>query len=171
MPPRRMPVRIVVMGPSGVGKSTVAQQLSSALGAAFIEADDLHTTANRAKISAGVPLTDHDRLPWLRAVGERIASVPASVAACSALKRSYRDTLRAAAPDVLFLELTAPPELTAERSRTREGHFASPDLVASQLAILEPLSVDEAGARIAAGADVATVLNAALDAVARLRSA
>ncbi|KAB8166507.1 AAA family ATPase [Streptomyces sp. 3MP-14] len=141
---------VVVMGVSGVGKTTVARPLAERLGVPFAEADDFHSPANIAKMSAGTPLTDEDREPWLEAIGrwlrERRESGEGGVVTCSALKRSYRDLLRAEADgEVFFLHLTGSSELVGERIERRTDHFMPPSLLRSQLATLEPLGEDETG--------------------------
>lgn len=142
---------IVVMGPSATGKSTVGVALAAALGVPFIDGDDLHPDANRAKMAAGVALTDADRWPWLDAVGATLASSARSagvggvVVACSALRRAYRDRIRATAPDAWFLHLDLSEAGALARASSREGHFMPATLVASQFATLEPLASDEAG--------------------------
>ena len=147
---------IVVMGVSGSGKSTVAAALAAHLGGGYIDADDLHPPANVAKMSAGVPLTDEDRMPWLGLVGEAIAPGASAgrvtVVACSALRRIYRDALRAAASGVFFVQLDADPALLSTRLRARPGHFMPASLLDSQLATLEPLGPDEAGIVVDAAA-------------------
>lgn len=138
---------IVVMGVSGCGKSTIAQRLGRATGWAVIEGDAYHPMANRAKMSAGIALTDADREPWLDALRRRISVSPGSVVvACSALRRSYRDRLCVDGRSTYFIHLHGDDELLAERLESRRGHFMSPDLLGSQLATLEPLGSDEPGA-------------------------
>lgn len=145
MPAERMS-RIVVMGVSGSGKSTIGALLASELNVAFVDADDLHPQANKDKMSAGTPLTDEDRWPWLALVGHALAQPPAGIViACSALKRSYRDAIRAAAPDARFVYLEVAADVLAERLSHRVGHFMPASLLDSQLATLEPLQSDEAG--------------------------
>ncbi len=141
---------IVVMGVSGSGKSTVGALLAEALGTPFTDGDDLHPAANVAKMAAGIPLDDADRWPWLAAVGRALAGAGPEglVVACSALKRAYRDAIRAEAPTARFVELDSSPELLAARMVQRANHFMPPSLLASQLALLEPLAADEPGVRI-----------------------
>ena len=135
-------MRLVVMGVSGCGKSSLGATLAAALALPFTDADDLHPAANRAKMAAGQPLTDADRWPWLLAVGAVLAK-GAGVVACSALRRAYRDRLREAAGPVQFLHLVAPREVIAERLAARRGHFMPLALLDSQLATLEPLAPGE----------------------------
>jgi carbohydrate kinase (thermoresistant glucokinase family) len=138
---------VCVMGVSAAGKSTVGSALAEVLGVTFVDADDLHSDANRTKMASGVALTDDDRGPWLDAVGARFAAArPAGlVVACSALRRDYRDRIRAVAPDVVFVHLDGSRELLAARAAARTDHFMPPALLESQLATLEPLEADEAG--------------------------
>ncbi|RYP85496.1 gluconokinase [Nocardioides guangzhouensis] len=138
---------LVVMGVSGSGKSVVGAALAQRLRVAFVDADDLHPPANIAKMSAGEPLDDHDRRPWLETIGEWLAGHDASggVVACSALKRTYRDQLRHHAPRVRFLHLDGTPEVIGRRQSSRPGHFMPASLLASQFATLERLAPDEAG--------------------------
>ncbi|MFK4268167.1 gluconokinase [Streptomyces milbemycinicus] len=141
------PQVVVVMGVSGTGKSTVGEQLAAELGVPYAEADDFHPPANIAKMSAGTPLDDDDRRPWLDAIGgwAHDHSAGGGVVSCSALKRAYRDRLRAAAPGIFFLHLTGGREQIAERLEARKGHFFKLGLLDSQLATLEPLQPDENG--------------------------
>jgi gluconokinase len=141
------PPVLVVMGVSGVGKTTVATALAARLGWPEEEGDRLHPEANVAKMAAAVPLTDDDRWPWLDRVAQwiddRIADGRPGVITCSALKRAYRDRLRR--PEVIFVHLAAPAALIEDRMSRREGHFMPPALLASQLDTLEPLQPDERG--------------------------
>lgn len=138
---------VCVMGVSAVGKSTVGIALSDALGVPFVDADSLHSEANRSKMNAGIPLVDDDRWPWLDAVGAGFAAAADTglVMACSALRRAYRDRIRAAAPDVVFAHLHGPRELLLARATARVDHFMPPSLLDSQLDTLEPLGADETG--------------------------
>jgi gluconokinase len=140
--------RVVVdMGVSGTGKSTVGGLLATALGVPYAEADAFHPPANITKMSAGIPLDDADRAPWLQAIGDwaRARTGLGGVVSCSALKRRYRDTLRAAAPGLFFLHLSGARELIAQRLGGRAGHFMPTTLLDSQFADLEPLQPDEEG--------------------------
>lgn len=149
-----VPPSVVVMGVSGTGKTATGRLLAHRLGVAFLDADDLHSPDNRAKMSAGIPLTDADRLPWLTAIchwlHNRNAERAGSVVACSALKRHYRDTLRTAEPTLFFLLLTADRATLATRLSHRQDHFMPPTLLDSQLATLEPLQPGESGATLPA---------------------
>ncbi len=138
---------IVVMGVSGSGKTTVGTRLADALGVEYTEGDDFHPPANVAKMAAGTPLDDADRAPWLDALAAAMAqrSERGAVVTCSALKRAYRDRLRAAAPDAFFLHLDVPRDELERRITNRRGHFLPLSLLDSQLATLEPLDADEKG--------------------------
>ncbi|PXX58680.1 gluconokinase [Nocardia tenerifensis] len=155
MAQRGLPV-VVVMGVSGSGKSTVGRALAAELGVEYAEGDEFHPEANIAKMAAGIPLDDADRAPWLDLVaawmGER---TDGGVVTCSALKRVYRDRLRAAAPDAFFLHLAAPRDELAHRMADRTGHFMPSSLLDSQLAALEPLAEDERGQTVDATRDPA----------------
>lgn len=145
---------VVVMGVCGCGKSTVGRALAEALGWPFIEGDDLHPPRNVALMAAGTPLTDDDRRDWLHAVAAALAAAAPSgaVAACSALKRSYRDILRSGAPGLRLVHLHGAPALLESRMRRRSGHYMPASLLQSQLDILEPPGDDEAAITL----DVAT---------------
>lgn len=154
---------IVVMGPSGVGKTTTAEGLAARLRWGFAEADRFHPKANIDKMSAGVPLDDDDRAPWLALIRDWISAEAASgrdaVITCSALKRRYRDVLREASARVRFVYLTADPTVVEQRIAARKGHYMPPSLLASQFAALEPLSEDEDGVEV----DVATTPEGVID--------
>ena len=156
---------VVVMGVSGSGKSTVAAALARRLDVPFADADDFHPPANIAKMSAGVPLDDGDRRPWLDAVGQWLAESD-GVMSCSALKRRHRDQLRSHRADVEFLHLAGSPELIGRRQADRSGHFMPSSLVVSQFEALEPLAADERGLTI----DVAQGVDAIVEASVRYLS-
>ena len=141
------PTVLVVMGVSGVGKTTIATGLAGRLGWDQGEGDAMHPPANVAKMRAGVPLTDDDRWPWLDQVHdwitEHLDSGRNGVITCSALKRSYRSRLRA--PGVLFVHLVADPDTIEERLIHRTNHYMPPSLLGSQVAALEPLDSTEPG--------------------------
>ncbi len=161
-----MTCTLVVMGVSGVGKTSVADEIVERTGWAFVEGDDLHPEANRAKMTAGIALDDDDRWPWLRRVaawiGEQEAAGTSAVVTCSALKRSYRDLLRDGHPSVRFVHLLAPPDLIKSRVDARRGHYMPPSLLASQLATLEPLGADEPGIGVDTSGEPADVAERAL---------
>lgn len=134
----------VVMGVASCGKTSVGELLAEKLSAHFIEGDRLHPASNVAKMSAGNPLTDNDRWPWLAAVGASLAGNEAAVASCSALKRSYREAIaKAAQRPVAFIFLHGTREVLEQRIHDRKGHFMPPSLLDSQLRTLEPPATDE----------------------------
>ncbi|MEV5915284.1 gluconokinase [Streptomyces chartreusis] len=141
---------VVVMGVAGTGKTTIGPLLAARLGVPYAEGDDFHPQANIAKMSAGIPLDDDDRWPWLDAIGtwahERAGL--GGVVSCSALKRSYRDRLRAEAPGVVFVHLSGDRALIEDRMAHRQGHFMPTALLDSQFATLQPLQADEAGVAV-----------------------
>ena len=154
------PSPIVVMGVSGSGKSTVGSALAQRLRVPFVDADTLHPPANIDKMAHGEPLDDDDRYPWLEKVGEWLADHRAGgVASCSALKRAYRDRLRAHCPRVEFLFLSGSPTLIGSRLATRSGHFMPAALLRSQFDALEPLGTDEAGVTVDAGRGVNAIID------------
>ena len=130
------------MGVAGSGKTTVANLFAQKTGATFYEGDDFHPPENVTKMRAGIPLTDADREQWLHTLRKIIIAALVtnefSVLTCSALKAKYRDELAGGDPRVKFVHLTGPPALIEENLKARRGHFMSPALLASQLAILEP---------------------------------
>jgi gluconokinase len=137
--------RIIIMGVSGCGKSSVGEGLALRLGIPFRDGDDLHPPANVAKMRAGVPLTDDDRWPWLDRVAKVLAMDAPVVVGCSALRCAYRDRLRAqAGGPVRFIHLTGSREVIATRMAARSGHYMPPSLLDSQFAALESPGRDEA---------------------------
>lgn len=150
---------IVVMGVSGSGKSTVGSALAQRLRVPFVDADTLHPPANIAKMSAGEPLDDDDRYPWLEKVGQWLAGHPGGVISCSALKRKYRNQLRTHCPRVEFLHLNGSPELISSRLAARSGHFMPDALLRSQFDTLEPLGADEAGLTVDIGQSVEAIID------------
>ncbi len=137
--------RFVVMGVSGCGKSAIGSAFADAIGATFIDGDDLHPAANVAKMASGQPLTDADRAGWLARVAETLrVHDGAVVVACSALKRKYRDAIRnGAQTEVMFLHLAGTRDVIAARMAARKDHFMPPTLLDSQFAALEPPGPDE----------------------------
>jgi len=135
------------MGVSGAGKTVIGSRLASALGAEFVEGDSYHPPANIEKMAAGIPLTDEDRQGWLHAIAGRIRRANDSgdtvVVSCSALKRAYRDIIRADAGQVRFIFLSGERELISARLGGRKGHLMPPTLLDSQLSTLEEPSPDE----------------------------
>ena len=150
----------VLMGVAGCGKSTVGALLAHALEASFLDGDDFHSAENVERMAAGIALTDAHRANWLEAIAARLALGRARgeriVLACSALKRSYRNTLRRGAPDLALVHLSGTPALLAERLASRQGHYMPATLLPSQLATLEPPTPDEVALTldIAASPDV-----------------
>ena len=142
----RPPV-VVVMGVSGSGKSTMARLLAGALGVDFAEGDDFHSAANVAKMRSGTPLSDADRQTWLeilaRRMGEARRRGAGLVLSCSALKRSYRDLLRAAVPDMQLVHLRGDFETVQSRLAARTAHYMPSSLLQSQFADLEVPGHDE----------------------------
>lgn len=132
---------IILMGVSGTGKTTVGLALSQALGAKFIDGDDLHPRQNIVKMAAGQPLEDSDRLPWLDRIGDVIFSLgqknESGILVCSALKKRYRDQLRQGNPALRFLWLTGDYACILQRMQQRKGHFMPEALLRSQFAALE----------------------------------
>ncbi|WP_406433982.1 gluconokinase [Streptomyces sp. NBC_00631] len=146
----RTPYVVAVMGVAGTGKTTIGPLLAARLGVPYAEGDDFHPPANIAKMSAGHPLDDADRWPWLDAIGAWAHGREGlgGVVSCSALKRAYRDRLRVSAPDLVFVHLTGDRQLIEDRMSHRQGHFMPTALLDSQFATLQPLEADEAGVAV-----------------------
>jgi gluconokinase len=144
--------RWVVMGVCGCGKSEIGRRLAASLRLPFLEGDAFHSAANVAKMGAGIALDDSDRAEWLLRLQAEIAAARGRgeglVLSCSALKRRYRDLLRAADPSLRFIHLAGDRALLAERMQERTAHFMPTSLLDSQLRDLEPLAADEAGMRL-----------------------
>ncbi|WP_460876840.1 gluconokinase [Rhodanobacter koreensis] len=157
---------IIVMGVAGSGKSHVGDALARACGVDFVEGDDLHPATNIAKMSAGIPLDDADRQPWLEAIAAAIAKHRGHgvAIACSALRRAYRDVLRQADPALRLLYLRVPHDELARRMRERR-HFMPLSLLDSQLAILEEPTEDERAIVLEADADLAATVAMAMQAL------
>jgi gluconokinase len=150
---------VVVMGVSGSGKTTVGRVLAGRRGVPFVDGDDVHSPEARAKMTAGIPLTDDDRAPWLDRIGHALADAAhypnGVVIACSALKRTYRDRLRAAAgPSLRFLFLQGDKALMRNRVAGRKGHYMPASLIDSQFAALEPPEGEGDVVTIAADVDI-----------------
>lgn len=139
------PLRLIVMGVSGCGKSTMAAALGQRLGLEMVDGDDLHLPESVAKMSAGIALEDADRWPWLDRIGTYLSQPhpQGRVVACSALKRVYRDRIRAQAGEVCFVFLDGDFELINQRMRQRVGHYMQPGLLDSQFRTLEKPQADE----------------------------
>lgn len=140
-------MHVVVMGVSATGKTTVAEGLAEELGCEFVEGDSLHPSANIAKMTQGVPLTDEDRWPWLAAIAAwidaRRAAHQPGVVTCSALKRRYREALSDGRPEVRIVLLDGDPDLIGRRITARHGHYMRPEMLASQFNDLERPEPDE----------------------------
>lgn len=147
--PLHEPVALIVMGPSGVGKTTTAKGLAARLGWPYAEADEFHPRANIEKMESGHPLNDEDRAPWLAAIRDYVTSQAEQgrslVITCSALKRRYRDVLREAKAHVRFVALIGSLDVVDERIAHRKGHFMPKSLLRSQFETLEPLEDAEDG--------------------------
>jgi gluconokinase len=159
----KTPCALVVMGVSGSGKSTIADRLAARLGWRYEDGDRFHPPANVAKMSAGRPLTDEDRWPWLQAIADEIDRTcnarEHAVVACSALKRTYRDILVHGRDDVRIVFLDGTQALIAERLAARKGHFMPPGLLASQFKALEPPQPGERPVTVSIDASVEAIVD------------
>ena len=157
------PCALVVMGVSGSGKSTIAERLAARLGWRYEDGDRFHPPANVAKMSAGHPLTDEDRWPWLQAIADEIDRLSETgqraVVACSALKRVYRDILVHGRDDIRIVFLNGTQDLIADRLTARKGHFMPPGLLASQFKTLEPPPPDERPITVSIDAPVEVIVD------------
>ena len=169
--PDKPPCALIVMGVSGSGKSTIAEALAKQLSWTCEDGDKFHPASNVAKMSAGHPLTDEDRWPWLRAIADEIGRVCETgghvVIACSALKRAYREVLLRGRGDVRFVFLDGSQALIADRLAKRKGHFMPAGLLDSQFKTLEPPQADEHSITVSIDASVETIVN---NIVAQLRT-
>jgi gluconokinase len=158
-----IPCALVVMGVSGSGKSTIADKLAERLSWKYEDGDKFHPLSNVAKMSAGQPLTDDDRWPWLQAIADEIDRVckarERAVIACSALKRAYRDILVHGRNDVRIIFLKGTQELIAARLNLRKGHFMPPGLLASQFKTLEPPGTEENPMTVSIDASVDAIVD------------
>jgi gluconokinase len=153
---------VLIMGVAGSGKTTLGRQLATELGWSYHEADDFHSAANKDKMARGIPLDDSDRAPWLAAIRAAMDSALASgrpaVFTCSALKETYRRILLDGLPGVALIHLTGDPALLLARIQGRAGHYMKPEMLASQLAILEApadaLTLDIAGSPVELVAEI-----------------
>ena len=159
----KTPCALVVMGVSGSGKSTISESLAARLGLAYRDGDRFHPASNVAKMSAGHPLTDEDRWPWLQAIADEIDRLSASgeraVIACSALKRAYRDILVHGRDDIRIVFLDGAQDLIADRLAVRKGHFMPPDLLASQFRTLERPGANERPITVSIDAPVERIVD------------
>ena len=159
----KSPHALVVMGVSGSGKSTIGEKLAQRLGWSYEDGDKFHPLSNVAKMSAGQPLTDQDRWPWLQAIADEIDRVCEArghaVIACSALKRAYRDILVHGRPEVRIIYLQGTQDLIADRLALRKGHFMPPGLLASQFKTLEPPDASENPVTVSIDAPVETIVD------------
>jgi gluconokinase len=157
------PCALVVMGVSGSGKSTIADRLAECLKWTYEDGDRFHPASNVAKMSAGQPLTDEDRWPWLQAIADEIDRVcragERAVIACSALKRAYRDILVHGRDDVRIIYLKGTQQLIAGRLSSRKGHFMPPGLLASQFRTLEPPGKSENPVTVSIDASVDAIVD------------
>jgi len=158
-----MPCALVVMGVSGSGKSTIAQKLAERLGWRYEDGDKFHPASNVAKMSAGQPLTDEDRRPWLQAIAGEIDRIceagQRAVIACSALKHAYRDILVHGRSDVRIIFLKGTQALIAHRLAMRKGHFMPAGLLDSQFKTLEPPDQSERPVTVSIDASVETIVD------------
>jgi carbohydrate kinase (thermoresistant glucokinase family) len=161
------PCALVIMGVSGSGKSTIGEALAARLGWLYEDGDKFHPPANVAKMSAGHPLSDEDRWPWLRAIAveiDRVCSIGSHVVmACSALRRAYRDVLVHGRGDIRIIYLDGTEALIANRLSLRRGHFMPPGLLASQFATLEPPTADERPVTVSIDAPVDKIVDDIVD--------
>jgi len=158
------------MGVAGCGKSTVGAALAAAMQAVYIDGDDLHPPGNIAKMAKGLALDDADRAPWLDLVGQRLALGPAPIiVGCSALKRLYRDRIRAAGGAVVFVHLAGSRAVIEARMAARTGHFMPLSLLDSQFAALEPPAPDEASVTVDIDQPLESVVSAIQSALGDLQ--
>ena len=161
------PARIVVMGVSGCGKSTVGERLAQSLGCGYVEGDDFHPPQNVALMAAGTPLGDADRQGWLEVLATKLHAAHSAgrglVLSCSALKRSYRDVLRSKAPALVIVHIHGSRALLAERMAARVHRYMPASLLASQLDTLEPPQPDENTVTVDAAESVEHIVQTVLD--------
>lgn len=159
-----MPCALIVMGVTSSGKSTIAEHLAARLGWRFEDGDSFHPASNVAKMSAGQPLTDDDRWPWLQAIADEIDRVLDAggrvVVACSALRHAYRDILVHGRDDIRIVYLDGSRELIGERMAKRKGHFMPPGLLDSQFGTLETPAPAEHPIKVSIDASVDAVVDA-----------
>ena len=157
------PCALIVMGVSGSGKTTIGERLAARISWRYEDADTFHPASNVAKMSAGQPLTDEDRWPWLRAIADEIDRASKAgervVIGCSALRRVYRDVLAHRRDDIRFVYLEGTQTLIADRLGQRKGHFMPPGLLTSQFQTLEPPTPDERAVTVSIDAEVAVIVD------------
>jgi gluconokinase len=157
------PCALILMGVSGSGKTTIGERLAARMSWRYEDADTFHPASNVAKMSAGQPLTDHDRWPWLKAIAAEIDRACTAgervVIGCSALRRVYRDVLVHGRDDVRFIYLEGPQAMIADRLGQRKGHFMPPGLLASQFQTLEPPTPDEWAVTVSIDAQVEVIVD------------
>jgi gluconokinase len=163
---------LIVMGVSGSGKTTIGVALAKAMGIAFFDGDDLHSPVARAKMTAGTPLTDEDRAPWLDRIGRLLADDAAhpdgAIVACSALRRAYRDRLRAVVgPSLRFVFLKGDKALMRDRVAARKGHYMPASLIDSQFAALESPEAESDVVTVPADADLSRVIDETIERLSR----
>jgi carbohydrate kinase (thermoresistant glucokinase family) len=163
VPPELTPHALILMGVSGSGKTTVGEILAARIGWRYEDADTFHPASNVAKMSAGQPLTDDDRWPWLRAIAGEIDRASAAgervVIGCSALRRVYRDLLVHGRHDIRIVYLQGTQGLIADRLGERKGHFMPPGLLTSQFGTLEPPAPDEHAVTVSIDAPAETIVD------------
>jgi gluconokinase len=160
----RAPVRVVVMGVAGCGKSAVGRLVAEQLSLPLIEGDDFHPPGNIRKMQQGIALADEDREGWLRQLGAELARHPEGVVlTCSALKAAYRDSLRAAAAGLQFVHLSISQAESLRRVSVRPGHFYPPSLVASQFEALQDPSAEPGVLTLAGDAPLESLAHSAVD--------
>jgi gluconokinase len=163
VPPEPAPHALILMGVSGSGKTTIGETLAARIGWCYEDADTFHPASNVAKMSAGQPLTDEDRWPWLRAIADEIDRVGVAgeriVIGCSALRRVYRDLLVHGRSDIRIVYLDGAQDLIADRLGQRKGHFMPPGLLTSQFKTLEPPTPDEHAVTVSIDAPAETIVD------------
>jgi gluconokinase len=163
VPPEPGPHALIVMGVSGSGKTTIGERLAARIGWRYEDADTFHPASNVAKMSAGKPLTDEDRLPWLRAIADEIDRAVAAgervVIGCSALRRVYRDVLVHGRHDIRLVYLDGTQALIAGRLGERKGHFMPPGLLTSQFKTLERPTPDEHAVTVSIDAPAESIVD------------
>jgi gluconokinase len=161
-----MTLRIVIMGVSGCGKSSVGEALALRLGIPYRDGDDLHPAGNVEKMRTGIALTDQDRWPWLDRVAQALRDGAPLIIGCSALRRAYRDRIRAGAGGLVRLvHLTGDRDLIAARMADRQGHYMPLSLLDSQFAALEVPAPDETALSVAVDRPLGAIIDAIVDAL------